>query len=431
MTHLDDDAQQRVAQAAAREVISCLFGLSRSLALYETNNSAVTRLLDDLDQHLQAYFQGTSQVLRLQVVADEFFVNGHLLRVDPQFWEKAAGLSELLARLKLGEVVMEPGITREELDRFAEDLSDTIRGGANRLHDDGYGHFSVAPAVGRSSASYRAEPHQLAMVLYERLCAATRQACEALEAGEIPSLLPLKRTLQSTIDVMAEDGALFQVLAASTDPRTTPPRHRVAASTAVDMVGFGHFLSLDRNGIMTLALAAALGRVSGRRDLDEALAPLFRLSSLGDVAAPLILAVHDARALRMGQPGGVAGQILAVVEGYHSLITRRDDRPAVAPHQALRSLVEGRLAGVPRGPAQLFAEYKGPYPLGSLVVLSSGAHAMVVSQGKTRLGKLRPRVALVGASGRLGSRMDLGVEHEVSIVGVPDVAAEWMNLLDP
>ncbi|MFH1469030.1 MAG: hypothetical protein ABIO70_31880 [Pseudomonadota bacterium] len=418
-------------QALGRDVIVHLHGLSRSVALYETNNNAVQRVLDALMATVEPCLRESSSPLSVRLLAEEFFVNGRLLKVDAQIYDRATDLARTLNKFKVGEVRMEPGLTRAQLDTFATDLAASVRAGESRLNPDGYGSLFVARSEGRSVASFRFQPHRLAKVLYGSELDLVEKLYAAVAAGErAPSLLALKRTLQLLIDAMADHGPMFQVLAAVHDP-TRPvslARRRVAA--AVDAVGFGYYLGLPKADLMYLALGAILGGLSESLDPEEAIDPLFRFPGLGDSAMPLILAVRDARAVRIGYAAGVPGQMLAVVELYTELVTANEVRPAISPHQALSMMVGGQVPGVDRGAARVFADYKGPWPLGSAVTLNTGQLALVVAQPATAEGKQRPRVALLGRDGTLGRRVDLSEVGDIAISGAPAPAEIALNLAE-
>jgi hypothetical protein len=416
-------------QVLGRDIIVLLHSLARSVALYETNNNAVVRVLDALTTAVEAHLQCSAGALSVRLLAEEFFVNGRLLRVDAQLYERATDLARTLSKFKVGEVRFEPGLTRSQLDAFAADLTASVRAGESRLRAEGYGALFVARSEGRSVASFRFQPHRLAKVLYGSELDLVEKLYAAVASGErAPSLLALKRTLQLLIDAMTDHGPMFQVLAAVHDPTRPVSQARRRVAAAVDAVGFGYYLSLPKADLMYLALGAILGGLSESLDPEEAIDPLFRFPGLGDSAMPLILAVRDARAVRIGYAAGVPGQMLAVVELYTELVTANEVRPAISPHQALAMMVGGQVPGVDRGAARVFADYKGPWPLGSAVRLSSGQLALVVAQPAGSEGKQRPRVALLGRDGALGRRIDLSEVADISIAGAPAPSEIDLNL---
>jgi hypothetical protein len=417
-------------QLLGREIITLLHGLSRAVALYETNNNAVIRVLDALEEAIARYHQAhDGGTLSVRLLAEEFFINGRLLKVDAQMYERATDVAKTFRRFQVGELRFESGIGRGQIDAFAADLAQSVRAGENQLNPQGYGAISVSKADGRSVASFRFQPHKLAKVLYGSLLDLVEKLYTEVGAGNAPSLLPVKRTLQLVIDAMADHGAMFQVLAAVHDPTRPVSHSRRRVSAAVDAIGFGYYLALPKADLMYLALGAILGGLSDAMDPDEAIAPLFGFSGLGDSAMPLILAVRDARAARLGHPGGVPGQMLAVVELYTELATSTEQRPAMSPHRTLGMMVAGQVRGVDKGAARVFADYKGPYPLGSAVRLSTGHLALVMAFGEDA-SKQRPTVALLERGGDLGRRVNLAEVGDAKIAGVPEPSEIDLNLAE-
>ena len=69
------------------KLIRCLHVLSSALKLYEMNNSAVVRQIDEIDKALQSYFTSTTEELRLTLREDEFFAS-KIIEVDLAFYKQ-------------------------------------------------------------------------------------------------------------------------------------------------------------------------------------------------------------------------------------------------------------------------------------------------------------------------------------------------------
>jgi hypothetical protein len=85
--------------------------------------------------------------------------------------------------------------------------------------------------------------------------------------------------------------------------------------------------------------------------------------------------------------------------------------------------------GVDMGAAGVFADYKGPYPLGSAVRLSTGHLALVMAFGEDA-SKQRPTVALLERGGDLGRRVNLAEVGDAKIAGVPEPSEIDLNLAE-
>ncbi len=423
-----EEQESREIHSIGAAVVAYLHGLTKALTLYETNNSAITRLLDNLHEKVQKTAMAGGEGLKIQLLAEEFFINGRLLKVDAKLYERARELVATLARFDIGEFHFEPGTTREDLDAFTAHLSTSIRSNENKIRPQGYGSLKLGRSSGQSVASFRFEPHKLALLLYGSLLDLVETLYAEHDNQRVTSLLPLKRNLQLIIDAMQEHGGMYQVLASVRDPGRRVGLSRLRVAAAIDAIGFGHYLGLARTDLMYLALGGVLGGLAKGESPAEAVRPLFHFSGLGDAAMPLVLAVHDARSTRMGKPAGVPGRMLAVSEIYQELTAAADDRHAMSPHRALASMAAGKVKGADQGASRVFLGYKGPYPLGSALRLGNGLLAVVVSLGKHDDNKKAPVVAILGPDGRLGETIDLAKRKDLRIAGAPDPGDVGLDL---
>ena len=80
--------------------------------------------------------------------------------------------------------------------------------------------------------------------------------------------------------------------------------------------------------------------------------------------------------------------------------------------------------------AKVFALYKGRYPIGSIVQLSSSRPGVVLSHGETEAGKLRPLLGLLGEDGTITDRVDLSAQEDLRISGVISTQKAGIRLSD-
>jgi hypothetical protein len=412
--HSEQLEERRRHQETGQDLILLLYGLTRSVLLYEPNNATITKQIALLLDRLTEAFAASEEGVRLQLLSDEFFLNGKLLRADPRFWDRAVALSEFLRQFSIGEISFEPSLTAEHLLAFVTDLSRSARAQQNLLATDGYGPLQVGESPGQSLASFDFKPDRFTLLL----CGSLLDVMEWFytHRGQRGlSVLPLRRTLQLVIDAAGRDPAMFQVAAAIRDPHRPPSWSRLRLAATIDAICFGHYLTLHRREIMVLAVAAVLSGASDSPDPVEAVRPLYRLRGIKDAAMPVALAVHDARAVLLGQKGSVAGQVLATCEMYHELTAATDTSPPLPPAAALQHMLQGAVPGLDRATVQTFADYKGPFPLGSGVRLSNSAAAVVVGQGEGNAGKHRPVVMLYDGMGLYGEPIDLATREDLWI----------------
>lgn len=409
-----------VEQDLGREFVILLAGLVRGLAFYDRNNTAIVRVLDGL---IALRLKAGSGDLKVQLLTDEFFVNGRLLKTDAQLWERCAVLAAALNKISIGEVAIRTGLQREHLDAFAESISHAIRGRAGEFAVVSVGGVEVGKPLGRSIAAFRFEADRLAVATFCGMAELVERLYAEHAQNHSPSLLPLKRALQLVIDGMSTHGGHYLVLVAARDPKMARSAVRVRVDAAIYAIGFGVACGLSKQELMTLGLGSVLAGLSESADPDLAVEPLFRYAGLGDSALPLCLAVFDARAMRQGKPAGLAGQILAL---SHAYVERTTGPKSIAPARFLTTLAAGEIKVVDVRLGRAFAEWLGPYPLGSLAQLKSGAMGVVVRQSPGATGKSRPTIALLTPSP--SERVDLAARPGIEIAATPTLEEAGINL---
>ena len=425
---MNDAEREALTQETGLQVLTALFGLIRAMAFYETNNTAIQRLVERLSDLLEAFDHRGGEGMRMTLLAEEFFVNQELLRVDAQNYDRAKQLTADLAPFNVGVIHFHEGCRAEHLEPFVSDLQETFRTGKSALKQDGYDNLSVGKSAGQSVASFRFQPDRLAIWLYGSVLDVAERLYDHDMSVRAPSLLPIRRAMQLVIDNMRTHAAYYQILAAVADPTKPLSKSRVRVAAAIDSIGFATFLGLPKRDRMVLALAALLGGLDDTADPAGAVKTLMRFPGLGDSAMSLALAVHDARAVRQGRASGLPGDILATVESYVAMVSSAPNRVGLAPAVALAALQQGRVKGIDPRWATLFATYKGPFPLGSPVTLSNGALAVVVGQSDAPDGKARPIVAAVGSDGSLGEPKDLAGFPTIQISATPSPTEAGFNL---
>jgi len=429
----EDQAEQRL-QATGVQLVTTLQALARGLVLYDPNNAAVLRLIGNLETCTQEHFKANGGAdLRLQVMKDEVFFCGRLLKVDLATYERAVELAALFQPFELGDFVFTNALTRDQIENFVTDFAETARSKQNRFRPGGYGAIQLGRCTGSAIASFRFEPDRLAVWLYGSLIDLVERLYDDDAVGG-RSLLQLKRTLQLIIDNVRTHSAIYQLLGAVQDPAQKPSRARMRVSTATELVGFGVYLDLPGTEIMTLALAGVLG---GLRPVDApaeaAVQELQRFGGLGEAAMPLALLLYDARAARKAnsRSAGMPGRILAMIEEYTAQIHCVDDHEARSPSRILSVLAEGKVPWIPAELGRAFRDYKGSYPMGSLVTLRSGRTAVVVGRSEHPAHREHPRVAILSVSGELGARVDLAQGGDAIVAApAPERTGVRVALLD-
>ena len=162
---------------------------------------------------------------------------------------------------------------------------------------------------------------------------------------------------------------------------------------------------------MNLALCGILGGLTKDSDPLKAISPIYSFAGLGDSAVGLVLTLYEARASRKGENAGPLGNILMIAEAYHQLLNRYADTPLP---ELVRNMAEGRVEGLDKGLAQLFARYKGLYPIGSILELERDL-AVVMGHSNNEKGKMRPIIAKINGQRLSRELIDLSRRSDIVI----------------
>lgn len=414
--------QKNMLQKRGADLIVCLHSLSSVLRLYEDNNQAVVRQIELLKQILDSLFSKGS-ALRLTLREEEFFVNNQLLKVDVQLYKRAKELSVILGELKFNDIHFSIETTKQDVYKFVSDFSKGIKKQKDIFIGKQYGGISGKKAQGSSSAAFRFEPERLAVWLYAGLLEVTEQLFTVYEKGEAPSLLPIRRSLQMIIDNMKNFGGMYQMLCAFRSPQEERKRVQLRAAIAIDSIGFSLFLGRSNSEVLEIALAGLLAGLTDSHDPNEATKILFRFGGLGETALGLVVCIHDAKAGRQGKNISLYGQILLVVEEYY--LRMNQNRKMPLPKLIYQLLHETSF----KTPLlQLFARYKGPFPIGSFILVDDEL-MLVVGQKNAKESKKRPIVMRI-VQRRLVETIDLSKDSFRHITQISSLSEQAFVLED-
>jgi hypothetical protein len=405
------------------KILLTLHSLGSVLKLYEVNNTAVVRQLEQLEECLRAFFEEGNSQLKYTLRSDEFFINDKLFKVDLPLYLRARDLAETLGQFDYGELCFGSQTTKADLEAFVSDYSQSLRSSKSSLKPQ-YGAVSGGKARGSSAAAFRFDPDKMAIWLYSGLLDIVEQLYARFEEGEYPSLLPLRRSIQMIIDNMKDHGGIYQMLSAIRDIETARTRGNTRVAIAIDSIGLGLFLGLSSMKIMDQALCGILGGLTKNPDPLASVQPIFSFSGLGESAVGLILTIYDARNSRNGQSAGPMGNILMITEAYHELLNSYPDVPLP---DLIRNMATGNVEGLDQGIAQLFARYKGLYPIGSILDVD-GSFMVVMGHANNEKGKKRPIVSKIQGKKLSGQLIDLSTRSTMIIKGAVSAKNNRINL---
>ena len=311
-------------------------------------------------------------------------------------------------------------------EAFIETDKDLHRQDSARLYDRQAIKRAVSQALQARPESLKSnKPQPLAQELeqaraaHAKSLAAVRHAMEAVAQG-----LPLESQacLEAARDIAASVSRNRDALVCLSrlhDADGYLLRHGVGVS--VLSAAFGDYLGLSRNLVAELAVAGLLhdiGKAATPRELlerpeklsDEEYQRLKRhpVESCAAVSACMSLSGHVLKGIAehherfdgSGYPRGLKGpehcfmgRILAIADVFDALTQDRPYKQRILPDKAMSVVFAQRGRDFEPALAERFVKCLGVYPVGSLVALSSGEHAVVLESNPET--PLLPKLSVV------------------------------------
>jgi HD-GYP domain-containing protein (c-di-GMP phosphodiesterase class II) len=121
-------------------------------------------------------------------------------------------------------------------------------------------------------------------------------------------------------------------------------------------------------------------------------------------------------------------KILGLIDVYDGMVSRRNGRPAMLPHHAIRQLfLAGERGQFDKALVELVIRSIGVYPIGSLVRLNTGEQAVVVGVNPQQ--RLKPCVKITG--GPQGESYTTPVELDLATQPADRHVKSVVRVLDP
>jgi len=430
---LDDaDPERRKALTqAGRKLVPQLWGLIRTLGLYDPDNETPHRAAVALGMTLEEV-QEFEDAAALIVFGDSAFLNGCRLRLDHATYRLVSRLAAFLSARGLGGLCFHRGHRSEMIMEFLMELRDADRYEDPKLHMEEYLENLEIPEVTliiphrqrieHSTEDGRADAKRAALEVYARAMYSLSERAGSLDgaAGRFRRQTVAVRRLV----VLSElDQESFLQLSALRGLGSPVLNH--ALNVTILALTLGHNAGLSRRHLVRLGIAAMnhnvgeavprewdwdlahAGRQADPRS-DEAIAHTLRgmyliLGQHGisdrSMQRAIVAAEHHCHYDGIGgfpelppAKPHLFSRIIGICDAYDTLVWSPVEATKAPPDQALKRITRG--AGENFDPllVRLFAAMIGRYPPGSLVELDNGDLAIVHARGQQLDGQARPKV---------------------------------------
>lgn len=428
-THTGDEGYLR---HEGRAFLVTLYAALRSLKLYPLENDAVQRSLDDLQHGADGMLTAEGEI-EIRLAGDFLFVNRVRLRLELDNYASFSHVQQLLRSCDIGALRVEPGVTREEWQRFLGLLLGVTGEGdpeeryavlAERMAAAEVPHLELQPGSVGEGESER-EAREVAKRTYSQGVAVTKDVVNSIRMGRSPNIKRVKRAVQQIVDQVLNNETSLMGLTALRDYDEYTFTHSV--NVCIFAVALGRKLGLSKIQLYDLGLIALLHDIGkARLPLDVLNKPsgltdeewkilqthtwrgaltLFGLRGYEEIPYRSVVTAyeHHMKVDLTGYPRhvrprtlGVFSRLVAVADGYDAATSRRAYQTVpIEPDQVLREMWANPRRGYDPTIVKALINLLGIYPVGTCVVLDSFELALVLAPNPDPALLSRPLVTLV------------------------------------
>jgi HD-GYP domain-containing protein (c-di-GMP phosphodiesterase class II) len=369
-------------QSLGKNIVSSLYMLVRNVKIHAPDNQVFLKPIDSLKDAMNAVIASEKQ-LNLQAVGTSIFLNQSQLKFDFAALENVTYLTKEFEQRDIGGFSTKRPVTSQEIRDFLHIFTGELKGKANEDGVDGHQMPSIKLArfkmVKEILDKIQSDPDlneqidrkKYMMTVYARTVFFMRKYFERAGKGDFS--LPFAkagRLVQDFVDLCHQEKTHFLGVTTTRSDAEYLAYHSV--NCALLAIVFGSELGLDKRQLHDLGMAAlfsqvgivslpeeVMNRAGGLRDHERAMVDLYPLKSakmilmsrgLDKTTMQRIVATYESKvdyaipqkmedgevALVMPKVGlGVYGKIIAIVDCYDALTSRRPFRDAYGPEIAL------------------------------------------------------------------------------------------------
>jgi putative nucleotidyltransferase with HDIG domain len=272
--------------------------------------------------------------------------------------------------------------------------------------------------ISTGTSNWKDESAQAWLVLDSMLDDVNEIFNHVSDGGKL-NVIKLKKSVEPVVESMSRNPDACIWLARLKQHDQYAYQHSLSAS--IWAVALGRQLGLPRHDLRSLAVGGMLmdlGKLRIDPELLRAARPLTEeessvmrnhvnhgvdiLEESGILNQDVIdmVAHHHERYDGSGYPKGLSGdeipafaRIAAIVDTYDAVTSNRSHARSISPSNAIKLLYKGRDQEFQAELVEVFIQAVGIYPAGTIVELSSGEIAVVVSEYRTR--RLKPKVMIL------------------------------------
>lgn len=416
--------------AQGRELLSALYAACQALKLYPLENATVQNALTELDRVARRVIEREGTI-ELRHVGEFFFLNDARLRLDLTNYVAFSFLSGLLSRHGIGEVRVDPPVTRDEWVPFISLLlrdagdDDPFDRFAARLAESPVQHIAVESERQSNRPEFDEQAKEVAKRTYFQSVQVAREVLTDARLGRAVNARRVKRAVQAIVDQVLEHETIMLGMTNLRDYDEYTFTHSV--NVCILSVIIGQKIGLTRLQLYDLGVGALLHDI-GKTRIDpeimnktsaltdeefevvkqhptHGLLALFSMHGFADVPyrSMLIAYEHHMKRDLTGYPtnrrpreSSLFARIVAVADGFDAGTAKRSYQPSPpTPDAVLREMRDNPARGYDPLIVKAFMNVTGVYPVGTLVILDTHELAVVVEPNRDPRAMHQPIVKIL------------------------------------
>ena len=418
-------------QESGGKLLTAIYVVLRSMRLYPAENVQVQQAIDDLHAQMVTLLESEG-AFDLNISGDFFFLNEARLRLDLSNFSTFGNLASVLTSHGIGEVVVVPGVDREEWVPFVTLLlenpkDDPFPAFVDRLSQTPVEHIDVQPPAESSHAPELIERDALAEAkgTYAQSVKVAKDTLTGVRLGKAVNARKVKRAVQSIVDQVLDDESSMVTMTTLRGFDEYTFTHSV--NVCIFSVVIGQRLGFTKLQLYELGLGALLHDI-GKMRVDteiinkagglteaewtqlkdhptEGLLLLFEMAGFADVPFRQMLMAyeHHMKIDLSGYPQnertrklGLFSKIVAVADGFDAGTSVRSYQyEPWPPDEVLKEMRDNPRRGFDQLIVKALITSTGVYPVGTLVILDTHELA-VVSKTHSEIEHLhRPMVKVI------------------------------------
>ncbi len=431
---ITENVGENVRRVQARDlgatVVQALFRLVKQSTLHSLDNQAVVRQVEDAAHIINDYGQRTDQNVSLLFAFGSIFVGGSLLKANRQVYEGATELGEILKKYGFSELAIARNVTPQDLFAFVAAMGEAHRSGRSANMEKPSARIRLRAvaesALRRGATVERLDEHQAVIRMYASAIVIMRRFFEQLQKGRYDLPQRVKRIAQMLVDLSKGDTPSF--LGVTSARNANQDEAGRAVNTAILSVSIARQITDDIVVLARVGMAALLfdtarprltntvgpnapaivPRLSEAQELESPAATAAVMTALGHVNEPTVMRTvltYEAhwvrRARQLGpvyrglRPATLQARIVAIARRFNDLLTPAPGADPMSADDAVSTLESEATDAGDHTVIRLLIAALGIFPMGTLVQLSSGEMALVLSTPAHPSQYSQPRVRVM------------------------------------